>query len=113
MTRLSYDSIFSAPVWITPHTNWQGSYDSGEVFSSDNGPTCKKVSSGVRDLTQTGEPTPPNGGEGTSASAPPTPDSVTVCLQVDWPAPHGAGEFLRPAAHAGRSARVNDKAPEP
>jgi hypothetical protein len=46
VTRLSYDSVFPSPLWITPHTNWQGSYDSGEVINSDNTGTCHKVSSG-------------------------------------------------------------------
>ena len=54
MTRLSYDSIFPAPIWITPHTNWHGSYDSGEIYNSDNSGTCKRVSSGARDLELSG-----------------------------------------------------------
>jgi RHS repeat-associated protein len=86
VTRLSYDSVFASPIWITPHANWQGSYDSGDIFNTDNGGTCKKVPSGWYDNTPAasevpqytdGQPLPPQ-----------HPDSVTVCVDVDWPAPY-------------------------
>jgi RHS repeat-associated protein len=87
VTRLSYDSIFPAPIYVTPHTNWQGSYDSGEVYYTDGGGSCKRVPSGVRDneLTGAGDP---NGGGAESAPGSTIPDSVTACIQVDWPAPY-------------------------
>jgi hypothetical protein len=87
VTRLSYDSVFAAPIWVTPQTNWQGSYDSGEIANSDNSPTCKLVPSGVRDNTLTGEPDANRGGT-SGATGSTIPDSVTVCIQVDWPAPY-------------------------
>jgi hypothetical protein len=40
VTHLSYDSVFPHPVWITPHNNWQGSYDSGELDNSDGTGSC-------------------------------------------------------------------------
>jgi RHS repeat-associated protein len=96
VTRLSYDTIFPAPVWISPHTNWQGQYDSGEIVSSDGRGMCRNVSSGAYD-------NPPAGGAGSDGNT--FPDSVWTCIQVDWPAPyqwrshleHGRGRIGPPS----------------
>jgi hypothetical protein len=101
VTRLSYDTLFPDPIRISPHTNWQGHYDSGEIARSSGGGSCRNVSSGVYD-------SPPAGGGNTNggeAAGPAVPDSVWTCIKVDWPAPyqwrtyleHGRGKIGPPS----------------
>jgi RHS repeat-associated protein len=86
VTRLSYDSVFPHPIWVTPYTNWQGQYDSGEIYNSDGTGSCHKVSSGWYDNTPAASETPAYGYD--QGPSPTHPDSVTLCVDIDWPAPY-------------------------